>query len=73
MSWKVVDLIPVLKPGLLGGKVPISLSRKPISIQYPLVELITAGLFAASYILVAVLCRAPLSLLRVWTVVGVVG
>jgi leader peptidase (prepilin peptidase)/N-methyltransferase len=42
------DLIPVLSWLSLGGK--CRYCRKPISVQYPLVELVTAGLFAASYL-----------------------
>ncbi|MGH7241227.1 MAG: prepilin peptidase [Candidatus Saccharimonadales bacterium] len=41
------DLIPVLSWLSLGGK--CRYCRKPISWQYPLVELLTAGLFVASY------------------------
>jgi prepilin signal peptidase PulO-like enzyme (type II secretory pathway) len=42
------DLIPVFSWLSLGGK--CRYCRKPISAQYPLVELATAGLFVASYI-----------------------
>ncbi len=42
------DLIPVLSWITLGGK--CRYCKKPISAQYPLVELITAILFVASYI-----------------------
>ena len=41
------DLVPVLSWVTLGGK--CRYCRKPISGQYPLVELITAALFALSY------------------------
>jgi len=41
------DLIPVLSWVSLGGK--CRYCKKPISAQYPLVELLTAGLFALSY------------------------
>lgn len=42
------DLIPVLSWIGLGGK--CRYCRMPISTQYPLVELVTAGLFVASYL-----------------------
>jgi leader peptidase (prepilin peptidase)/N-methyltransferase len=42
------DLIPVLSWLILGGK--CRYCGKPISRQYPLVELLTAGFFVASYI-----------------------
>ncbi len=42
------DLIPVFSWILLGGK--CRYCRKPISIQYPLVELMTAALFIFSYV-----------------------
>lgn len=42
------DLVPVLSWLSLGGK--CRYCKKPISKQYPLVELATAGLFVASYI-----------------------
>jgi prepilin signal peptidase PulO-like enzyme (type II secretory pathway) len=42
------DLIPVLSWLALRGK--CRYCHKPISVQYPLVELATAGLFTASYI-----------------------
>ncbi|HVV66699.1 MAG TPA: prepilin peptidase [Candidatus Saccharimonadales bacterium] len=42
------DLIPVLSWLALGGK--CRYCHKPISVQYPLVELMGAALFAASYI-----------------------
>lgn len=42
------DLVPVLSWLGLGGK--CRYCRKPISAQYPLVELLTAALFVASYI-----------------------
>src|SRR4051794_22477009 len=41
------DLIPVLSWLYLGGK--CHYCHKPISAQYPLVELVTAGLFVLSY------------------------
>lgn len=44
----VFDLIPVLSWVLLGGK--CRYCRKPISWQYPVVELALAGLFIISYI-----------------------
>jgi prepilin signal peptidase PulO-like enzyme (type II secretory pathway) len=44
----VIDLIPVLSWLMLRGR--CRYCGKPISPQYPLVELITAGLFVASYI-----------------------
>ncbi len=43
------DLIPVLSWVLLRGR--CRYCKKPISAQYPLVELITAGLFILSYVL----------------------
>jgi prepilin signal peptidase PulO-like enzyme (type II secretory pathway) len=42
------DLVPVLSWLILGGK--CRYCNKSISVQYPLVELITAGIFVASYI-----------------------
>lgn len=45
LAWH--DLIPVLSWVSLGGK--CRYCRKPISSQYPLVELLTAGLFVGSY------------------------
>ena len=42
------DLVPVLSWLSLGGK--CRYCHKPISVQYPLVELAVAGLFIASYI-----------------------
>lgn len=42
------DLVPVLSWLTLGGK--CRYCRKPISWQYPLVELLTAGLFVWSYL-----------------------
>jgi prepilin signal peptidase PulO-like enzyme (type II secretory pathway) len=42
------DLVPVVSWGLLGGK--CRYCHKPVSAQYPLVELAVAGLFVASYI-----------------------
>lgn len=42
------DLIPVLSWLMLQGR--CRYCHKPISVQYPLVELATAGLFTASYI-----------------------
>jgi prepilin signal peptidase PulO-like enzyme (type II secretory pathway) len=42
------DLVPVLSWLSLGGK--CRYCRKPISAQYPLVELAVAGLFVASYV-----------------------
>jgi prepilin signal peptidase PulO-like enzyme (type II secretory pathway) len=44
----VMDLLPVLSWLSLRGK--CRYCHKPISVQYPLVELATAGLFVASYI-----------------------
>jgi prepilin signal peptidase PulO-like enzyme (type II secretory pathway) len=44
----VKDLLPVLSWLSLGGK--CRYCKKPISSQYPLVELATAGLFIASYV-----------------------
>jgi leader peptidase (prepilin peptidase) / N-methyltransferase len=46
LAW--YDLLPVLSWLSLKGK--CRYCKKPISSQYPLVELITAGLFVASYI-----------------------
>ena len=43
----VLDLVPVLSWIFLRAK--CRYCKKPISIQYPLVELLTAGLFIASY------------------------
>jgi len=42
------DLVPVLSWLMLGGK--CRYCRKPIAWQYPLVELLTAGLFVWSYL-----------------------
>ena len=42
------DLIPVFSWLFLGGK--CRYCRKPISVQYPVVELITASLFAVSFV-----------------------
>ena len=47
-SLAATDLIPVLSWIMLGGK--CRYCSKPISVQYPLVELATASLFVASYI-----------------------
>ncbi len=47
-SLSAKDLIPVLSWLSLGGK--CRYCRKPISWQYPLVELLTAGLFLLSYV-----------------------
>lgn len=44
----VGDLIPVISWVMLGGK--CRYCHKPISVQYPLVELVTALLFVGSYI-----------------------
>ena len=46
LAW--YDLLPVISWLALGGK--CQYCKKPISWHYPLVELATAGLFAASYI-----------------------
>lgn len=46
LVWK--DLVPVLSWLSLGGK--CRYCRKKISWQYPLVELVTAGLFVLSYV-----------------------
>lgn len=43
----VLDLIPVLSWMLLRAK--CRYCKKPISVQYPVVELVTAGLFGACY------------------------
>lgn len=43
-----LDLIPVISWVLLRGK--CRYCKKPISVQYPLVELATAALFVASYV-----------------------
>src|SRR5690606_2157613 len=43
-----VDLVPVFSWLFLGGK--CRYCRKPISKQYPLVELVTSILFIASYV-----------------------
>lgn len=45
---KLIDLIPLLSWLSLKGK--CRYCRKPISVQYPLVELATAGIFVASYL-----------------------
>jgi prepilin signal peptidase PulO-like enzyme (type II secretory pathway) len=45
LAW--YDLLPVLSWLLLGGK--CRYCKKPISAQYPIVELFTAGLFVLSY------------------------
>lgn len=42
------DLVPVLSWLSLGGK--CRYCRKPISAQYPIVELVTSGLFVLSYV-----------------------
>lgn len=42
------DLVPVLSWLSIGGK--CRYCRKPIAAQYPLVELLTAGLFVVSYV-----------------------
>lgn len=47
-TLKVGDLIPVLSWLYLRGK--CRNCKKPIGVQYPLVELLTAGLFILSYI-----------------------
>lgn len=46
LAW--YDLLPVVSWLTLGGK--CRYCKKPISLQYPLVELLTAGLFLLSYI-----------------------
>lgn len=46
LAWN--DLLPVVSWALLRGK--CRYCHKPISAQYPFVELITAGLFTASYV-----------------------
>ncbi len=46
LGWQ--DLIPVFSWLLLGGK--CRYCKKPISSQYPLVELLTAALFVVSYL-----------------------
>ncbi|HSX48150.1 MAG TPA: prepilin peptidase [Candidatus Nanoarchaeia archaeon] len=46
LAW--FDLVPVISWLSLAGK--CRYCRKPISVQYPAVELVTAGLFALSYI-----------------------
>lgn len=61
------DLIPVLSWLSLGGK--CRYCKKPISWQYPLVEVLTASLFVASYILWSVeLEGAETLLFSIWLV-----
>ncbi len=49
LAW--YDLVPVASWVLLGGR--CRYCRKPISIQYPAVEILTAGLFILSYLQLA--------------------
>lgn len=64
-----LDLVPVLSWLWLRGR--CHYCRKPISRQYPLVELTTAFLFAISYVYWPYLLHTPLSILHfaLWLVI----
>lgn len=63
LAW--YDLVPIFSWLSLGGK--CRYCKKPISPQYPLVELLTGGLFVLSYI------AWPLGFDAKWVIVGFVG
>lgn len=66
LAW--YDLLPVISWVVLGGK--CRYCHKPISWQYPLVELLTAGLFVLSYIALPQSLQSPISSLifLVWLI-----
>lgn len=60
----IADLVPVLSWIWLKGK--CRYCKKPISAQYPLVELLTAVLFSASYLVMAPIGSQDWVLLILW-------
>ncbi len=66
---KFYDNIPVLSYIILGGR--CRSCRAPISIQYPVVEFVTASLFAASWILTGGTISWQLGAALIFTVIGI--